>query len=102
MTEPVEGLPYDRRLDRFNTMVATMRAFLLAVGVLAALGAVTPSEMGRWFGGAAIAVLVAAPLIRVVWLVARWFRRGDPRFALVGTGVLAIIAIGVGLAAIGV
>ncbi|MEI2698885.1 MAG: hypothetical protein V9E94_11230 [Microthrixaceae bacterium] len=72
----------------------------MAVAVLAAGGALLPGGVGRWSGAAAIVVLVTAPLVRVVWLVRRWMSRGDPRFAAVGCGVLAIIAAGVVLAAL--
>ncbi len=102
MSDPLEGLPYDRRLDRFQPVVRAMRIALIAVAVLAAGGALVPGSPGRWLGAAAIAVLVAAPLLRVVWLVRRWIIRGDPRYAAVGCGVLTIIAAGVILAAAGI
>ena len=43
-------------------------------------------------GAAAVmlVLLVATPLVRVGWLVQRWFRRGDVRFAMVGVLVLLI------------
>lgn len=100
MSEPAGDMPYDRRLDRFQPVVRGMRLALVVVAVLAVGGAIGPGDLARWSGAAAIVVLVAAPLVRVVWLVRRWIRRGDPRFAAVGCGVLAIIAAGVVLAAI--
>lgn len=96
----LEDLPYDHRLDRFQPVVRGMHAALLLVGALAVGGAMVPGRVGRWMGAGAIAVLVAAPLLRVMWLVRRWVRRGDPRFAAVGCGVLAIVAAGVLLAAV--
>ncbi len=98
MNEAPDDLPYDRRLDRFQPVVRGMRVALAAVAVLALGGALGPGDVGWWCAVAAIGVLVAAPLVRVVWLVRRWIRRGDPRFAAVGCGVLAIIAAGVVLA----
>jgi hypothetical protein len=38
----------------------------------------------------------------VLWFVVRWFRRGDVRYAMVGCGVLTVIAVGVLLALVGV
>jgi uncharacterized membrane protein len=47
-----------------------------------------------------VSVLVAAPLVRVVWLVRRWLARGDRRYAAVGVAVLVVIAGGVLIAAL--
>jgi hypothetical protein len=41
-----------------------------------------------------VAVFVAAPLGRVIWLMVRWQRRGDWRFALVGAVLLAVVLTG--------
>lgn len=90
--------PTDPRADRF---VRLSRALSIAVNVAAVLvlGALLlPERVGEVAGGALLVVLVATPLLRVGWFVQRWFRRGDPKFALVGAAVLVVVGAGAGLA----
>ena len=53
-----------------------------------------PEQHRNTGGMVMVAVFVVAPLGRIVWLVVRWQRRGDWRFALVGLGLLAVVATG--------
>ena len=94
--------PFDPRLERFAPLTRSLRGLLVACAALALAALVLPDPVSRWAGLAMFAVLVGAPVARVLWLVQRWFRRGDVRFASVGLGVLAVIASGVLLAALGV
>jgi hypothetical protein len=98
----VSGQPVDPRLDRYRPLTRALEWALACCAVLSVLAAVLPDPTGRWFGLAVVVLLVAAPLARVGWFIARWFRRGDTKFALVGCGVLAVTATGVLLAALGV
>jgi uncharacterized membrane protein YczE len=70
--------------------------------VAAASGAVLPSRVGTAFATAAVAAVVAAPLVRVAWLIHRWRQEHDRRFVLVGLALLAVVGIGAALAAVGV
>ena len=88
----------DPRFDRFRPLSNALGWALAVVAVLAAAAVVLPSPAGGWAGASLIATLVAVPLARVVWLVARWARRGDRRYAAIGAGVLAVIASGALLA----
>jgi hypothetical protein len=54
--------------------------------------------VGEPLGAAMVVFLAAIPLLRVAWLVGRWFRRGDPRFALLGLLVISVPVIGLLLA----
>lgn len=90
---PSDG-PVDPRVDRFRPLSNALGRALAAVGVLAVLAVLAPSPVGRWAGIALVATLVVVPMLRVVWLVVRWFRRGDHRYAWVGVGVLAVITTG--------
>lgn len=99
---PLDDTPLDPRLDRYRPLTRALRVALVACGVLAAAAVVLPAPVGTWAGVAAVALLVGTPVARVIWFVQRWFRRGDVRYALVGCGVLAVIAAGVVLAALGV
>lgn len=94
--------PVDPRLDRYRPLTRALQWALVGCAVLAGLALVLPDPVGRWVGVALVVLLVATPVARVVWFIARWFRRGDVRFALVGCGVLLVTATGVVLAALGV
>ena len=93
-----DGEIVDPRFDRFRPLSNALGWALLAVAVLAVASVVLPSPLGGWSGAALVATLVAVPLARVLWLVARWIRRGDRRYAAVGAGVLVVIAVGALLA----
>lgn len=70
--------------------------------VVAVLGAVVPGGVGIGMATAAVVAVVAAPLVRVAWLVWRWVQEGDRRFVAVGVGLLLVIAAGAVLAALGI
>lgn len=88
------GPPPDPRADRFFGLERWLRTALLAAGILATASLVAGEEYGPDLGALTIAVLVGVPLGRVLWLVLRWSRRGDTRFAIVGAGVLGVVAVG--------
>ena len=69
--------------------IALILTFALALG-----GAFIPGTAGRVSGIACIAILIVAPVLRVAWLVAEWWREKDTRFALLATGLLAVLALG--------
>lgn len=78
------------------------RALRWAARILAgltSLGLVVPGRAGARIGWAAINLLIAVPLVRVLWLGARWLRRGDRRFAAAAVGLVATVAAGAGVAA---
>jgi hypothetical protein len=70
-------------------VVALVLAF--AIGVLELL---LPESLRDEAAIVMVAVFVVAPLGRVVWLMVRWIRRGDWRFAAVGAVLLAVFAVG--------
>ncbi len=88
------GRPPDPREERFRPMGEFLTAELLAVVVLCVVALVAPGEVAGSAAAGLLALLVAIPLVRVAWLVVRWFRRGDPRFAAVGLFVLGVAALG--------
>jgi hypothetical protein len=73
--------------------IATVVALIAAVG-----GTVTDGRLASAFGGVAVGVIVAAPLLRVAQLGAHWLRIGDRRFALAALGLLLVTAAGAALA----
>ena len=93
---PLPGV--DPPPGRFLVVSQWLRRTLFVVAGLAALTVVLPPSLGVWSGRALVALLVAVPLARVAWFVVRWFRRGGPRFALVGLGVLCVVTVGALLA----
>lgn len=73
-----------------------------ALVVAGVAGAVLPGVVGVAVATGAVASVIAAPLLRVAWLVFRWAQERDRRFVLAGLGLLAVVAIGATLAALGV
>lgn len=50
----------------------------------------------------AIGLVIAAPLLRLSWLLFRWRQEQDHRFVLLGAAVLLVVGTGTALAALGV
>ena len=94
MTPPL----VDPRPGRYERLGQLLGYLLYVAAGLALATVVLPPRFGRWTGTAMVAVLIGVPLWRVAWFVARWVRRGDRRYALVGAGVLVVVAIGAALA----
>lgn len=70
--------------------------------VVALFGGLIGHEVGRVLAVAAIGAVVAAPLLRICWLMFRWTQEHDRRFVLTGALMLAVVATGAILAALGV
>ena len=70
--------------------------------VAGVLGWALPGAAGVAVATAAVAAVVAAPLLRVAWLVLRWRQERDRRFQVLGVGLLAVVALGAALSAAGV
>ena len=73
-----------------------------AVIALGLVSAVLPVSARTVLATVAVAVVVAVPLLRVLWLVHRWRQEHDRRFVGVGLALLGVIAAGAALAALGV
>lgn len=86
MTEPIR----DPREGRQRSLVHFLRAALVVVVVLSLLSVVLPGRASRGLGIATVAVLVAVPLVRIVWLALRWVLKRDYRYAA-AAALLAII-----------
>lgn len=88
--------------------VSTIRGYwqapaltMVTVSVLAMsiAGVALPNSIGRALSGTSVAVVVATPILRVAWLVFRWWQERDRRFILIGMGLLLVAATGAMLAA---
>jgi hypothetical protein len=90
MTEPF--VPEDPRLGRQRVLALYVRAALVVIAVLATLTAVVPESVHDELGLATVVVLIVAPIGRVLWLLVRWARRGDLRFAAVAALLLTVMA----------
>jgi hypothetical protein len=73
--------------------VALVAAFGFALG-----GAFIPGVVGRVSGAICLALLISAPILRVLWLTVAWACDGDRRFAAFGAVLLAVLAVGSALA----
>ena len=84
-----DAMPAARRRRRAHLIVASK--VVLMAGMVATLAAlVLPTEPATVVGAVAVVLVVGTPMGRVAWLVVRWLRLGDRRFALVGLAVLAL------------
>lgn len=75
-------------------------ALRIATGVslvLALVSVVTSGTVAVAAGVAAVVVVMAAPLLRVAWLVVRLVQERDWRFVAVAIGLLAVVATGAGI-----
>jgi hypothetical protein len=86
--------PVDPRANRFDRLSTLLRISVVTTAALACGALFTRGGPAATLGGAMVAVLVGTPLVRVAWFVQRWFRRGDPRYALVGMTVLTVVGVG--------
>jgi len=91
-------MPQDPRRHRQRRLVLFLRTAVVVVAIMSAADLIVPEPWQGALGVGVIVVLVAVPLVRVAWLVQRWFRRGDLRFAAVGVALLGIAALGALLA----
>jgi Na+/proline symporter len=89
-----------RQHQRETVFAQWSRRAVVLVGVLALAGALVPGGAGRTLAGLAIAVVVALPLLRVLWLVALWRHQRDRRFVAAGLALLGLVALGVVAAAL--
>lgn len=69
--------------------------------VLGVASAVVPDAVAVALATAAVATIVAAPVVRVAWLVFRWWQERDRRFMATGAALLVVVAAGAVLAALG-
>lgn len=78
-----------------HSLLATvMQGCLVAAFVCGLGGAFIPGTAGHWSAIACIAMLVAAPVFRVIWLTVDWATEGDRRFALLGCALLVVVVCG--------
>ena len=83
----------DPRPGRQRRLIRFLRVAAVAVLVLALASLALPGDAGRVAADLMVAVVIATPVVRVVWLLLRWVRRRDLRFAGVALGLLAVVAV---------
>lgn len=79
-------------------LAALMKVAAIVALVAAVVGTVTQGRVSSVFGGIAVGIIVATPLLRVAMLGARWLRIGDRRFAGAAAALLLVTAAGAVLA----
>lgn len=82
--------PPDPREERFRPLSELLAAAVTLVALLGVMALLLGGGAARGARVGMLVLLVGTPLARVLWLVVRWFRRGDTRFALVGVLVLVV------------
>lgn len=86
------GPPRNPRVGRQAVLVRFLRATIVVVALASLTELLVPPGLRHAAGVAMVSVIIAAPLARVVWLVVRWWRLGDRRFAAVGLALLLVVA----------
>lgn len=79
---------------RFRLIARIMKMVLGFVGLLALGSAIAPEPYSEVLGQMAVASLIAAPLLRVLWMAVRWIRRRDYKYSAVALGVFTLALIG--------
>jgi hypothetical protein len=87
-------VPFDPRVGRQRYLTGFLRIATVVVLASAVLGVVLRDDAGQAAATVMVALLIAIPLVRLVWLVLRWLHKGDRRFAALA--VLLILLVGVG------
>lgn len=87
-------------VGRWQAPALTWLVRVVLVASVAA--AVIPGTAGIALATMAVIAVIAAPLVRVAWLVFRWTQERDRRFVGRGIGLLLIVAVGAALTALGV
>ncbi len=72
-----------------------MRAVAISLASLSLAGLVLPGRTGDFLLSSALMLLIATPLLRVVWVVHRVAKEGDRQFAIIGVALLSVVALGV-------
>ena len=75
-------------------LASVMQISVIGAFAFGLAGAFVPGPLGHWSSIVCISLLVASPVLRVVWLTVGWAREGDRRFALLGTMLLMVVGIG--------
>lgn len=96
----------DRRVDPTQAAAelrlgGVIRNVLASVALLALIGVLLPADFGKYLETAAVAIVLAIPIVRVLWLIRRWWRQGDHRFVRWACLLIALMAIGPVLAILG-
>ena len=79
-----------------------LRLATRALLVLSLAGATAPPPWGHGATDTAIAVTIATPVLRVLWLIWRWRQEHDVVFVALGITVLAVVGAGALCAAGGI
>jgi hypothetical protein len=86
--------PLDPREGRQNALVLFLRVLFVALIVVTLLALVLPGDAGDTAGEVMVALLIIAPVSRVLWMLVRWTRKGDLRFSLAAAALLLVMASG--------
>ena len=78
-------------MNDLNYLSRILQIALVVTFVFALGGAFIPGSIGTVSGTACIVILIAAPVLRVGWLVVDWTRLGDTRFAVLGGALLLVL-----------
>lgn len=86
--------PPNPRAGRQRFLVGFLQAGLGTVAIAAVATLLLHGRAAHDVGNLMVALLIVVPAVRVVWLLVRWLRLGDRRYASVAAGLLAVMVAG--------
>lgn len=90
--------PEDPRLARQRVLATYLWVALSVTMLLGLATAVVPESWLDSLGPAMVGVLILAPVGRVLWLLVRWTRRGDRKYAVAAVALLGVMVAALVLA----
>lgn len=78
-------------MSDLRVLASILRVGLVVAFVLALAGAFVPGAVGTASAVTCVALLIAAPVLRVGWLTVDWARQRDRRFAALGGVLLGVL-----------
>jgi uncharacterized membrane protein YhaH (DUF805 family) len=87
------GPPPNPRIGRQRYLARALEVLMVLTVIVAGATLVLPGRAGEVAGTAMVAALIAAPVVRVGWLLVRWARLGDRRFALTAAALLGVLLV---------
>jgi len=88
------GPPPNPRAARQRHLIRFLQVASVVVFVLALASLVLPGTAGRLAADLMVAIVIGAPVVRVLWLLQRWIRREDLRYAAAAAALLLVVASG--------
>ena len=96
-TPPAGNPPHQPLAGRYEGIARVLQGALVVVVGLSLAAVLLPRDLATASGTAVVVLLIAIPVLRVGWLLTRWTRRRDRRFAAAAVVLLGLLALAISL-----